>query len=1052
MRRIFGGSSITSSSTSNSLASDALPSPTSTSHDRTSPPATPTQELAPGLDPQTEPRKGWFGGLGGGLARSTSASSITTRNTPSPTGASLSNAPAGSSRLAESVNLEAEDDFDFGNLPFGQARSPPPMSPPQIGRRRDSARSSMSGGFGAVQSRPFSPEGVLAEAATVTKDSLLIELLSGAAVLEAKDFEVLSWEDMQEAKKEHALLSTRIASLTRSVALETRLRDSAAKLVRLSAPAGAVTTSNPASPARPRVTREQAEAQLATAQGKLDALQADLYKVGSRESDLRTKLLRHTAAVLAVSLRQKEQEEQGLPPSATNNTLSPALAASQRRDTPSPTGSNRFDGAHFFAGNREAIVPTPRSRTISANGAGSPYASPQPNTGAFGANSVQLQHDLAERDARVKELEGQAGALERQLEEVKQRAEEDVRAMREELDRAREAVREEQDRARREVSSAQAEVEELKEELHAAREDVEHAQRNVEDARHEADEARREVEEVGREVEEARREAEDARREADEHRSQATLARSGVSTDSSRDIDTARQDQDAARKLRDMGMELAEAEHKLSEAEERVAELEEELQRTEEEMKDERRTWEEKVREAEAAGSVAPVAATTRSVDADSEDGVEDVRRRVGQLEAERKSVVQAIGDVLRRHRTRPTLGVVLRDSPSFDDTTERDDLPAYLASTLDAHFDKAASHVSSLTADLSSAQGDADARADLEDELSHAHERIQALEGDVASLQAERDSLETELDLLRSQAHDQEARLSSLPQLEADLAAAQSAASRAQEELASMQVRLAELDGQVGAHGKATAQLQELWRAIPPLEGRARANSQSDDLSVLRSAFDPAAGSSPPLPARKPIGALLKSAIGVGGDDNSEASDDYSVEALVERVKTLLAEDEKLVNKLVAFEGEKGDVDSQKKKITELEERIEVSANQEVSMLERLNDLTESLEQTRSDKRKLEVQLRTLEADKAQLEEQLAAAQQSAVPAASSAPVAADEGELQELRDQIADLEEELADAQRREQKTRSQLLDELSGVQSELSQAKTKLRQAERKLGSKA
>lgn len=90
------------------------------------------------------------------------------------------------------------------------------------------------------------------------------------------------------------------------------------------------------------------------------------------------------------------------------------------------------------------------------------------------------------------------------------------------------------------------------------------------------------------------------------------------------------------------------------------------------------------------------------------------------------------------------------------------------------------------------------------------------------------------------------------------------------------------------------------------------------------------------------------------------------------------------------------------------------------------LHSLTESLETTRAEKRKLETQIRGLEADKAALQERVdvAAAQPEAtpsVPAASSA----DEGELQELRDQISDLEEELADAQKREQRTRAQLLE---------------------------
>ncbi|GAA6003585.1 uncharacterized protein JCM10292_000432 [Rhodotorula paludigena] len=1011
MRRIFGGTSLAGSSTSNSLASDALPSPTSASHDHSAP-ETPSYESGSTSDAPPEAKKGWFGGLGTGLARTASAGSTKTSasGTAQPT--------ASSSKLVESFHLDLEDDFDPEMLPFAQARSPPPpMSPPQTaGHRRDSSRSSLGAAFGA-SARPLSPETSSAETAAVPKDALMIELLSGAAVLEARDYEILEWDTMQEIKKEHTLLATRISSLTRSVALETRLRDSAAKLVRLSAPATATPDpSNPASPARPRVTREQAEAQLATAQAKLDGLEADLRKISSRESKLRTKLLRHTAGVLATSLRRKEEEQVlgGPTPFSPALASSSAAISAQRRNTPSPTGSgsganNRFSGAHFFAGNREAIVPQTRP------GRGSPYASPQPDQSSFGVNSVQLQHDLEEQTARVKELE-------RQLEEATSRADRDAHDTRQELERARLQAHEEQDRMRRHISEAQADAEGLREELHAAHDDLE----------------------------QARREAQEARDEVQAHR-----GLQGPSEDAQREIAAAKQDaQDSARKLRDLGMELAEAEHKLGEAEERVKELEEELQRSGEERADERNALQVKLD-----------AATSASVDAPGRDEVDteataEARQRVRQLEEERQSVMQAIGDVLRRHRTRPTLGVVLRDLPSFDDTTERSDLPTYLASTLDAHFDKSASHVSDLSSDLSSLRDEHDsARSGLDDELAQAHERAQALESDVESLHAERESLETELELLRSQAQEHETKLANLPKLESDLALAASASTRAQSDLSAAQGRVADLEAQVAKHEQATAKLQDLWRAIPPLENRSRANSQSDDLTVLKNAFE---GSSPPLPPRKPIGAFLKTAIGAGGGSADTASSDFSVDALVDRVKRLLAEDQKLVKKLVTFENEKGEFEEMRKKavsgeagleqkVKELEERIEVSANQEVAMLERLNDLTASLEQTRAEKRKLEAQIRTLEDDKSQLQQQLSAAQ-AAPPATDNTTIITDDSELQELRDQIADLEEELADAQKREQKTRAQLLDELSQAQGELSTLKTQLRQAQRKLGSKA
>lgn len=76
---------------------------------------------------------------------------------------------------------------------------------------------------------------------------------------------------------------------------------------------------------------------------------------------------------------------------------------------------------------------------------------------------------------------------------------------------------------------------------------------------------------------------------------------------------------------------------------------------------------------------------------------------------------------------------------------------------------------------------------------------------------------------------------------------------------------------------------------------------------------------------------------------------------------------------------------------------------------------LTESLEQTRGEKRKLETQV-------SQLQQQLQQQQ--------PAPVAADHGEVEELQDQIADLEEELKDAKAREQKVRAQLLEVSSSL----------------------
>lgn len=150
--------------------------------------------------------------------------------------------------------------------------------------------------------------------------------------------------------------------------------------------------------------------------------------------------------------------------------------------------------------------------------------------------------------------------------------------------------------------------------------------------------------------------------------------------------------------------------------------------------------------------------------------------------------------------------------------------------------------------------------------------------------------------------------------------------------------------------------------------------------------------------------------------------------------------------------------------------------------MLERLNEsvvvaflrrmiadrfcrFTVILEQTRSEKRKVEAHsssttaaLKTVEAEKATLSASLSTAQtdlakaQSELTAALARPddlqkLSALEDELQELRDTISDLEEELSDAKTRETGTRSKLMEELHGVQLEVSGLKTALRQEQRK-----
>lgn len=100
-----------------------------------------------------------------------------------------------------------EEDIDTMVLPFGAAQTPPPtdssgptaLRSPLGTHSRTTSRSTswqISGGSPSG-SRPFSPS----EGEPKPKDSAMLELLSGQAAIEAKEYHMLDWEEMQDAKK-----------------------------------------------------------------------------------------------------------------------------------------------------------------------------------------------------------------------------------------------------------------------------------------------------------------------------------------------------------------------------------------------------------------------------------------------------------------------------------------------------------------------------------------------------------------------------------------------------------------------------------------------------------------------------------------------------------------------------------------------------------------------------------------------------------------------------------------------------------------------------------
>ncbi|KAJ7167635.1 Up-regulated during septation-domain-containing protein [Mycena filopes] len=185
------------------------------------------------------------------------------------------------------------------------------------------------------------------------RDELLISLLASEAVVDSRDFEILSSEEVDDLKKEQQVLMSRQGAMTKKLNLETKIRDAALSLSRVNA-------------AHKKVSK-QSEDQLEAATKRVDVAERELLRVSDRVNEIHKRLLEHRAGVLSFSVRSMERK---MAPPENGNTDSGYNTPSGANR--SPTGSSisgaassrgagaRFDGAHFFAGHAETVVPTGR--------------------------------------------------------------------------------------------------------------------------------------------------------------------------------------------------------------------------------------------------------------------------------------------------------------------------------------------------------------------------------------------------------------------------------------------------------------------------------------------------------------------------------------------------------------------------------------------------------------------------------------------------------------------------------------------------------------------
>lgn len=144
----------------------------------------------------------------------------------------------------------------------------------------------------------------------------MMYLLTETAIGDSTNYEVLSFDEVEQLKKERSLLSNRIESTKRKLAMETKIRDAAQSLGRLYSPPsprssgeyGANGTDKSHRRSRSIFGRsgaaealDKSDSELAMSQRRCEELAQELWKLEQKSNQISQRLLEHTAGVLQMT-------------------------------------------------------------------------------------------------------------------------------------------------------------------------------------------------------------------------------------------------------------------------------------------------------------------------------------------------------------------------------------------------------------------------------------------------------------------------------------------------------------------------------------------------------------------------------------------------------------------------------------------------------------------------------------------------------------------------------------------------------------------------------
>ena len=189
-----------------------------------------------------------------------------------------------------------------------------------------------------------------------------MHLLAETAMVDSKDYEVLSFDEVEQLKKEKAFVSNRVEATRRKLALEIKVRDAAQSLNRLYTPKGRTPSinlngeANGQSPPKSRKRNflgskssineasHRADDEYAASTKRVEDVSQELSGLEKRLETCDLRLLRHTAGILQMTHR-------GLKKNVRRNQLphSPESMTSQNRSTTyGADGLNDFDERSLY--------------------------------------------------------------------------------------------------------------------------------------------------------------------------------------------------------------------------------------------------------------------------------------------------------------------------------------------------------------------------------------------------------------------------------------------------------------------------------------------------------------------------------------------------------------------------------------------------------------------------------------------------------------------------------------------------------------------------------